>query len=161
MRSARQPDAVEAIAFDLYGTLFDVGSLSETAAAVAPGAPTELVDLWRRIQLEYTWLRALMGRYEDFWLVTSDALDDAATALRFQLDARAHARLMDGWLGLRPWLCCNSPRRTYHTFVVTSGGSAPLARFRLPPRRCERRGRRMVRAEMVECRALRARCRSP
>jgi len=33
--------------------------------------------LWRTKQLEYTWLRTLMGRYVDFWQITQDALDFA------------------------------------------------------------------------------------
>ncbi len=34
----------------------------------------DLAATWRRKQLEYTWLRSLMGDYADFWHVTRDAL---------------------------------------------------------------------------------------
>ena len=33
--------------------------------------------LWRTKQLEYTWLRSLMGHHADFWQITGDALDFA------------------------------------------------------------------------------------
>ena len=37
----------------------------------------EISKLWRQKQLEYTWLRSLMGVHADFWHVTGDALDYA------------------------------------------------------------------------------------
>ena len=58
--------------FDAYGTLFDTASIAADPALLA---------LWRRKQLEYTWLRSLMGRWEDFWKVTEDALRYAARSL--------------------------------------------------------------------------------
>jgi 2-haloacid dehalogenase len=63
----------KAVVFDAYGTLFDVGSVARAARAIAPD-PEPLVTRWRERQLEYTWLRSLMGRFEDFWTVTRDAL---------------------------------------------------------------------------------------
>jgi 2-haloacid dehalogenase len=66
-----------AVVFDAYGTLFDVNSATakETAAL---GSKAEAVSaLWRQKQLEYTWLRSLMGRHADFWQVTRDGLDFA------------------------------------------------------------------------------------
>ena len=41
------------------------------------GKADALSALWRQKQLEYTWLRSLMGCHADFWQVTSDALDYA------------------------------------------------------------------------------------
>jgi 2-haloacid dehalogenase len=62
----------QAFAFDAYGTLFDVHSVVGTLQAVT--ADAEAVSLlWRTKQLEYTWLRSLMGRYADFWTVTEEA----------------------------------------------------------------------------------------
>lgn len=71
--------------FDAYGTLFDV-SAAARAAAAEPGRESfaalwpKLSDDWRRKQLEYTWLRAVMGRHTDFWTVTQDGLDWALEA---------------------------------------------------------------------------------
>jgi 2-haloacid dehalogenase len=59
--------------FDAHGTLFDVHSVVETGREVTAD-PLALSATWRQKQLEYTWLRALMGRYEDFWSVTEAAL---------------------------------------------------------------------------------------
>ena len=63
--------------FDAYGTLFDVHSAS-SRYQVRLGKQAQAVStMWRTKQLEYTWLRSLMQRYEDFWKVTQDALDYA------------------------------------------------------------------------------------
>ena len=68
-------EGVKACVFDAYGTLFDVhGPVRKLAAELGPKAD-EISQLWRRKQLEYTWLRSLMGVHADFWHVTSDALD--------------------------------------------------------------------------------------
>src|SRR5207249_10005051 len=64
---------VEGLLFDAYGTLFDIHSVVEAGRAVTDD-PESLSALWRQKQLEYTWLRSLMGRYEDFWAVTEAAL---------------------------------------------------------------------------------------
>jgi len=70
-------DGVRACVFDAYGTLFDVhGPIRKLAAEIGPKAE-EISKLWRQKQLEYTWLRSLMGVHADFWHVTGDALDYA------------------------------------------------------------------------------------
>lgn len=68
---------IRACVFDAYGTLFDVhGPLRKLAPEVGEKAE-EISRLWRQKQLEYTWLRSLMGVHADFWHVTGDALDYA------------------------------------------------------------------------------------
>jgi 2-haloacid dehalogenase len=68
---------VDAVVFDAYGTLFDVNSAAARwRAALGPEADA-LSATWRRKQLEYSWLRSLMGAHADFWQVTTDALDYA------------------------------------------------------------------------------------
>src|SRR4029078_3467687 len=57
---------VEAVVFDAYGTLFDVHSVIARCEELCPGRGKELSHIWRAKQLEYTWLRSLMGRYEPF-----------------------------------------------------------------------------------------------
>jgi 2-haloacid dehalogenase len=66
---------IEAVVFDAYGTLFDVQSVAGVTDAAFPGHGETITQIWRLKQLEYTWLRALMGRYEDFWSVTQASLD--------------------------------------------------------------------------------------
>ena len=65
---------IRALVFDAYGTLFDVHSVIALCDRKFPGQGAELSKLWRTKQLEYTWLRSLVGRYEDFWSVTESAL---------------------------------------------------------------------------------------
>jgi 2-haloacid dehalogenase len=68
---------IDACVFDAYGTLFDVNSAAaRNRDALGPEADA-FSATWRRKQLEYTWLRSLMGAHVDFWQVTSDALDFA------------------------------------------------------------------------------------
>ena len=68
---------VKACAFDAYGTLFDVHSAVGRHRERLGGHADAVSGLWRQKQLEYAWLRSLMGRHADFWQVTADALDYA------------------------------------------------------------------------------------
>jgi 2-haloacid dehalogenase len=89
---------IEACVFDAYGTLFDVHSaVARLRARVGEQAET-LSQLWRTKQLEYTWLRALMGRHADFWQVTGDALDYALA--RTDVDPAMREPLMQAYLAL-------------------------------------------------------------
>ena len=77
--------AAEAFVFDAYGTLYDVHSVVARCESFWPGKGTQLSQLWRAKQLEYTWQRSLMRRYEPFSKVTRAALSYACDALRLQL----------------------------------------------------------------------------
>jgi len=79
---------VRACVFDAYGTLFDVHS-------VVPLELREFSQVWRQKQVEYTWRRALMRRYVDFWSVTEEALRAAARQLGVHVEAE---RLMQAYL---------------------------------------------------------------
>lgn len=77
--------AITTCVFDAYGTLFDVAAAARLAAA-EPGRDDlakvwpKLAEDWRAKQLQYTWLRAVMGQHCDFWRVTRDGLDWAMEA---------------------------------------------------------------------------------
>jgi len=71
---------VKACVFDAYGTLFDFNSAVGRHRGRLGGAADPVSALWRTKQLEYTWLRSLMGSHADFWQVTGDALDYALDA---------------------------------------------------------------------------------
>ncbi|MGH6999960.1 MAG: haloacid dehalogenase type II [Stellaceae bacterium] len=90
---------IDACVFDAYGTLFDVGSAAKRCADALGAKADALAAQWRTSQLQYTWLRSLMGRHADFWHVTSDALDFAMDALGIADDA-LKKRLMDLYLEL-------------------------------------------------------------
>ena len=68
-------DGVSVCVFDAYGTLFDVASPVARQQAILGDKATNLATLWRAKQLEYTWVRSLVGVHADFWKVTRDALD--------------------------------------------------------------------------------------
>lgn len=68
-----------------------------------PGDGKALATLWRSKQLQYTLLRSMMNRYNDFWQVTQDGLVYAANALGLHLDAANRTRLMDAYLTLAPF----------------------------------------------------------
>jgi len=89
-----------ALVFDAYGTLFDVHSVVALCDELWPGRGAQLSQLWRTRQLEYTWLRSLMGRYEDFAHVTESALRYACAALALPFDDAKRARLMRAYLHL-------------------------------------------------------------
>ena len=94
--------APRAFVFDAYGTLFDVHSIVDTARAITLD-PQALSLLWRQKQLEYTWLRSLMDRYEDFWVVTGQALRYAMRRLGITATEAQVATLMDAYLTLLPF----------------------------------------------------------
>lgn len=94
---------IKALVFDAYGTLLDVHSVITLCETLFPGKGTALSQLWRTKQLEYTWLRTLMGRYVDFSKVTADALRHACGALDLKLESPQVLRLMDAYDRLVPF----------------------------------------------------------
>ncbi|MGH7187353.1 MAG: haloacid dehalogenase type II, partial [Pseudomonadota bacterium] len=90
---------IGACVFDAYGTLFDVHSAVRRGGAALGDKADKVSALWRQKQLEYTWLRSLMGAHVDFWQVTGDGLDYALAANGIS-DPPLRARLMDLYLSL-------------------------------------------------------------
>ena len=74
-------EGVKACVFDAYGTLFDFAAAAKGCRDLLGDDIDRLTGLWREKQLQYTWLRAIQGRHEDFWQVTGDALDFALETL--------------------------------------------------------------------------------
>jgi 2-haloacid dehalogenase len=65
---------IKAYVFDVYGTLFDVHSVKEKCEELFPEKGDSISLTWRKKQLEYFFLRQLMGNYEDFQTITKEAL---------------------------------------------------------------------------------------
>jgi 2-haloacid dehalogenase len=86
---------ISALVFDAYGTIFDVHSVSRLAESLFPGKGAALSSAWRTKQLEYTWLRTLMGRYEDFSRVTASALEWTFESLGLEADDAQRRALLD------------------------------------------------------------------
>ena len=94
---------IRALVFDAYGTLFDVHSVVARCDALFPGNGAALSQLWRQKQLEYTWLRSLMGRYESFAAVTGHALRHAASVLALPLTPENERALLAAYRRLSPF----------------------------------------------------------
>src|SRR5260370_37995836 len=88
----------KAFIFDAYASLFDVHSVVLRDGNNIPGDPQALSALWRQKQLEYTWLRSLMERYEDFWDVTEAALRSAVRELKIEASDVQRDTLMHSYL---------------------------------------------------------------
>jgi len=88
----------QAFLFDAYGTLFDVHSVVVRAGAGISGDLQALSQLWRQKQLEFTWLLALMDRYQDFWHVTESALRTALAQLKIDAGEAQVRQLLDAYL---------------------------------------------------------------
>jgi 2-haloacid dehalogenase len=97
--AAKAFSGVRSVFFDAYGTLFNVHApVARVAGRIGEKADL-LSRLWRQKQLEYTWLRSLMGTHADFWQVTGDALDYALEAHGIA-DQTLREELMQLYLGL-------------------------------------------------------------
>jgi 2-haloacid dehalogenase len=92
------PEKCRAFLFDAYGTLFDVHSVVSRSGSGIAGDLEALSQLWRQKQLEFTWLRALMERYQDFWQITEAALRSALEQLRIEASETQMRQLMEGYL---------------------------------------------------------------
>ncbi len=90
---------VRVCVFDAYGTLFDVHSAAAKHSAALGPLEQKLSEMWRAKQLQYTWLRSLMGNYEDFQKVTEDALGYVFSTLDLD-DPVLFANLMNSYLTL-------------------------------------------------------------
>jgi 2-haloacid dehalogenase len=128
----------QAFVFDAYGTLFHVHSVVTALQAVTPEAEA-VSRQWRAKQLEYSWLRSLMGRYADFWAVTDEALRFALKCLAIKVTPAQHTALLNAYLQLsaypeipgtlaalapRPYLILSNGTRQMLGAAVESSGLA-------------------------------------
>ena len=92
---------IKAIIFDAYGTLFDVNSAAEKCKHKIGIKWESFSNYWRTTQLEYTWLRSLMKRHENFWQITEDSLDKSMKL--FDIDVSIRNELLDLYRVLSPF----------------------------------------------------------
>jgi len=95
---SRSP-AIKACIFDAYGTLFDVNAAARALADELGPQWQPLAELWRAKQLNYSWLRSLMGAHADFWQVTGEALDFALASCGID-NPSLRQRLLDLYFNL-------------------------------------------------------------
>lgn len=126
MREGATLAGVGAFAFDAYGTLFDVHAVAAQLSETFGDRASEVSELWRRKQLEYSWLRALMGEYRNFETVTRDALGYAVEALGLTLGESEGGQLMDAYLVLDAYPEVPDALEvlsSHHRLVVLSNGT--------------------------------------
>jgi 2-haloacid dehalogenase len=121
---------LRALVFDAYGTLFDVHSISVACESMFRGKGAELSRLWRGKQLEYSWLRSLMGRYVEFETITRDALGTACRQLGLELAQADAESLMHGYRKLPPFPevrdALTALRSQKKTAILSNGSPAML-----------------------------------
>ncbi len=88
---------IKAFVFDAYGTLYDIQSVAGATEAAFPGHGEYITQVWRLKQLEYTWLRSLMGRYEDFQAVSRASLSYTLDTIGLPADAALIDRIVDAY----------------------------------------------------------------
>jgi 2-haloacid dehalogenase len=121
---------VKAVAFDMYGTVVDVGAVAEACKEIAPDA-VAFTSQWRTKQLEYTFLRSLLGKYQDFWRVSEQALEFTIQRFGLQLSREQRKTLMEAWLHPSPYPevpSALSRLRERYPLAILSNGSPKMLR---------------------------------
>jgi 2-haloacid dehalogenase len=121
---------IDAVVFDAYGTLFDVNSAAARSRAALGAQADAFSATWRRKQLEYSWLRSLMGAHADFWQVTTEALDFACERHGIA-DAAVRQRLLDNYRDLStypevPAMLAALRGAGFKTAILSNGAPAML-----------------------------------
>jgi 2-haloacid dehalogenase len=119
---------IKAIVFDAYGTLYDVQSVAEVTEEAFPGYGEIITQIWRIKQLEYSWLRSLMRRYQDFSVVTRDSLAYTLRTLGLQYDAGTFDRIIDKYqdLDLYPDALASLEAMKDRKLAILSNGSPDM-----------------------------------
>ena len=119
---------VKAIIFDAYGTLFDVNSAAKKCKDRIGDKWESFANYWRNTQLEYTWLRSLMGKHKDFWQVTKDSLDKSMKV--FKIDSSMRTELLDLYkiLSTFPEVkeVLNNLKKKHYKLAILSNGTPAL-----------------------------------
>ncbi len=119
---------IKAIIFDAYGTLFDVNSAAEKCKNKIGDKWEGFANYWRTIQLEYTWLRTLMNRHEDFWKVTEDSLDKSMQT--FKIDSSMKSELLNLYKVLSTFTevkgVLNELKKKNYKLAILSNGTPSL-----------------------------------
>ena len=119
------------LAFDMYGTLCDPQAVVQRLASHL-GEAERIAQVWRRKQLEYTFLVSLMGQYEDFWHLTRRALDYALESARVTLSEADIEHIMDAYHHLELFPDTKEGLQLMHSagfrMIVLSNGTPDMLR---------------------------------
>ncbi|WP_315721822.1 MULTISPECIES: haloacid dehalogenase type II [unclassified Bradyrhizobium] len=118
----------KAVVFDAYGTLYDIQSVAAVTEQAFPGHGDLITQIWRIKQLEYTWLRSLMQRYQDFAVVTRESLIYTLRILGLQADAGTLDRIIAKYLDLDPYPDAQTALAAMkdHRLAILSNGSPAM-----------------------------------
>ena len=119
---------IKAVVFDAYGTLYDIQSVAAVTEQAFPGHGDMITQIWRIKQLEYSWLRSLMGRYANFNSITRDSLAYSLRVLGLSADADVFDRIMDKYLALDlyPDALATLAAMTDRKLAILSNGSPDM-----------------------------------
>jgi 2-haloacid dehalogenase len=101
--SLKATEQVRAVAFDAYGTLFDVFSVQARADEMFPGSGAAIAQSWRTKQIDYTRLRSMAGQYEPFSIVTEQALKATLADLELSASPVVVTQLAHEYQSLTPY----------------------------------------------------------
>ena len=123
---------IKAIIFDAYGTLFDVNSAAKKCKGKIGNKWENFSNYWRTTQLEYTWIRSLMGRHKDFWEITQDSLDKSMKA--FNINPTMKNELLNLYKVLSPYPEVNKTlkllkKKNYKLAILSNGTPSLLNRL--------------------------------
>jgi 2-haloacid dehalogenase len=88
------------LAFDVYGTLIDPFRMEDHLRTLFSGRAKEATELWRSKQLEYSFRRALMKKYENFDVCTAQALRFVFRQFNVPLEEGTLPNLLEQYLRL-------------------------------------------------------------
>ena len=83
------------LAFDVYGTLINTGGVMVALRKHIGDKAAEFSRIWRQKQLEYTFRRGLMRRYEPFDLCIKNALDYTNSYFKVTLNQQTKDELIN------------------------------------------------------------------
>ena len=127
------------IAFDAYGTLFDVYSMGQLAEALFPGDGQALTLMWRDRQIEYTRLVTMSDpnpngskHYLPFWELTIRSLRYVCKRMGLSLTIEYEKQLMDQYAKLSSFedsltVLKTIKERDISTAILSNGSSEMLA----------------------------------
>jgi 2-haloacid dehalogenase len=119
---------INVCAFDAYGTCFDINSAAQNLAKEIGKDWLGFSTTWRTVQLEYTWLRSLMKKHEDFWRVTEDSLDFAMES--HKIDKKFRSKLLELYKKLNSYpelvMCLKHLKEKNVKTCILSNGSPSL-----------------------------------
>lgn len=85
------------IAFDVYGTLINTQGVLVLLEGMIKDKALLFSELWRSKQLEYSFRRGLMKRYESFSVCTEDALSYTCDVLKVDLTHEQKRQLLSSY----------------------------------------------------------------